>query len=450
MIFVHDAKSQVQDSIVKKIEIKSIILEGNKKTNDDIILRELNIGVGDSIVQSKMDEVFLTNKQRLLNLPLFTYVEVLPIPVDQHRIDVLIRVKERWYIMPELSFKLADRNLNVWIKEHNMDLRRANIGATIKHFNAFGNMEQLGLILQLGYVQRLGLSFEKPYIDRQKKHGIGGNIIYSRTQEVAYATKDYKLQFAKNEQIYLNKRIEGQLGYTYRPKYASKHRVFAGFNHYEVGDTIIHLNPEYFYNGSKKLSYLEAGYRFDYNGVNNWNYPLKGLKVVFNASHKLGLTGMKHLTRLHLEATKFEQLSNKWYGSLGFRGRLSFPVNQPYVNNAALGYDLDYLRGYEYYVIDGAHFGIVKSTIKYELLNVAIKHVPVPYLPVIPIKIYPKAYFDFGAVSHGAILTNLNNRLLYSGGIGVDIVTAYDFKVKIEWSWNQFLERDLYLHQSGD
>jgi hypothetical protein len=41
----------------------------------------------------------------------------------------------------------------------------------------------------------------------------------------------------------------------------------------------------------------------------------------------------------------------------------------------------------------------------------------------------------------------LNNRLLYSGGVGLDIVLFNDFVIKLEYSANQFREKGLYLHK---
>ncbi|MBO9683259.1 MAG: hypothetical protein J7502_11425, partial [Flavisolibacter sp.] len=45
---------------------------------------------------------------------------------------------------------------------------------------------------------------------------------------------------------------------------------------------------------------------------------------------------------------------------------------------------------------------------------------------------------------------NLTNRFIYSGGIGLDVVTYNDFVIKIEWSFNRLGENGLYLHQRND
>ena len=41
----------------------------------------------------------------------------------------------------------------------------------------------------------------------------------------------------------------------------------------------------------------------------------------------------------------------------------------------------------------------------------------------------------------------LSNRMLYSGGLGIDILTSYDFTLKLEWTFNQLGQNGLFLHR---
>src|SRR5690606_3219901 len=118
-------------------------------------------------------------------------------------IDWYIKVKEQWYIWPELSFRLADRNFNVWWTEQNRDIRRANLGVTFKHRNFRGNMEQLGVTAQIGYTQRFGIDYFRPYIDKQQKHGIGFSFFVAQNEEKYYITDSNKLLFVKTQGNYV-------------------------------------------------------------------------------------------------------------------------------------------------------------------------------------------------------------------------------------------------------
>ena len=68
--------------------------------------------------------------------------------------------------------------------------------------------------------------------------------------------------------------------------------------------------------------------------------------------------------------------------------------------------------------------------------------IPVPFqsklIPNIPISIFAKSYADFVfSYNKKEFYTYLNNKLLYTGGFGIDILTLYDINLKIEYSFNQ-------------
>jgi len=69
----------------------------------------------------------------------------------------------------------------------------------------------------------------------------------------------------------------------------------------------------------------------------------------------------------------------------------------------------------------------------------------------IPFKIVGKAYADAGGV-HLPFFTNsiLNNRLLYTWGFGLDVLSYYDFAACFEYSFNQLGEKGLFLHLRRD
>jgi hypothetical protein len=43
----------------------------------------------------------------------------------------------------------------------------------------------------------------------------------------------------------------------------------------------------------------------------------------------------------------------------------------------------------------------------------------------------------------------LGNRFLYTSGFGIDILTLYDFNLRVEYSFNQLGEKGLFLHAKG-
>ena len=66
----------------------------------------------------------------------------------------------------------------------------------------------------------------------------------------------------------------------------------------------------------------------------------------------------------------------------------------------------------------------------------------------IPINIYGRVYGNAGYIYNKYSEGNfLNNKMLYSTGVGLDITTIYDFTLKLEWSFNQLGQNGLYFHR---
>ena len=70
----------------------------------------------------------------------------------------------------------------------------------------------------------------------------------------------------------------------------------------------------------------------------------------------------------------------------------------------------------------------------------------------IPFTFYAKAYGDLGYVysKNNTNNSRLSNKLLRSGGFGIDIVTIYDLILKLEFSFNQLGSSGTYYHTGSD
>jgi hypothetical protein len=105
--------------------------------------------------------------------------------------------------------------------------------------------------------------------------------------------------------------------------------VQAVYRQYEVGDTIRRLNSDYFGDSSSRARFVELNYRYEYNGVDNWNYSLKGEKVVATTVVRAGIEGLKFQSYVTVEAGVFRNPLPGWYVSGIVRGRVMLPQDQP-------------------------------------------------------------------------------------------------------------------------
>ena len=68
----------------------------------------------------------------------------------------------------------------------------------------------------------------------------------------------------------------------------------------------------------------------------------------------------------------------------------------------------------------------------------------------IPFRFYAKAYADAGySYNQTAPENSLTNRMMYTAGFGLDIVTFYDFVFRFDYSFNQLGESGLFLRSRG-
>jgi hypothetical protein len=165
----------------------------------------------------------------------------------------------------------------------------------------------------------------------------------------------------------------------------------------------------------------------------------------------LNFTGGVSLFSLQGEFNNYVALGKKWYASSQVMAKLKLPFNQPFINQRALGTSDAYLRGLEYYIIDGVVYGLAKFNLRREILNFNVPFIKKSRIyNKIPFKVYAKAFTDFGyAYSRESPLGMLYNNFLYTGGIGLDILTIYDLQLRFEYSINQLGEKNLVLHNKA-
>lgn len=440
---------QARDNAGKYVRVS---IAGNQRTRTEVILRELSVRDGDTVSGERLHQLAALNYRRLYNLNLFSQIEV---KVDSSRSDscvLQIHLKEQWFLLPQADLQLADRNINVWWQEQGRDLGRINLGLYLHHKNLSGNMDRLTISMHAGYTQQLALNYSFPYLDKRQQHGIGFSAGYSRSRELAFATVANKLRFVHDTNRFIYENRFASASWIYRPHYAHRHILGVGFVQTNVEDTVLRLNPDYFQHGSRKLTYAELTYRWEFNGVDNWNYPREGFKIVGNAAFRKGWQGMQSLVIGNLEFGYFRRLNQRLLVSFIARGRTNFGSQQPYALSGGLGYRSNLVRGYEYYVVEAQHLGIGRVNLKYEWLKHRFRKTGIPYVPELPLWLYPKIFFDagFAVNNYSGNGNNFSNRLLYAAGIGFDIITAYDLKLRIEFAWNHLGENGIYLHANSE
>jgi len=104
----------------------------------------------------------------------------------------------------------------------------------------------------------------------------------------------------------------------------------------------------------------------------------------------------------------------------------------------------------EYYVSHGDSYLLSKSNLKYEIIKqtkLDLHFIPTDKFSKAHYAFYMNIFFDAGYISSSYNLNNYTlNEFLYSGGIGIDLVTYYDKVLRIEYSLNKFGEHGIFFH----
>lgn len=431
--------------------IADIAIAGNKKTKEYIIQREIPFKQGDYILRKDLEAKLLLAKQQIINTSLFVYVDVYVISQAGELVFIKVDVKERWYLFPLPYFKLVDRNFNQWWVKENHSLKRVNYGLKFMQYNFSGRNDILNVSLINGYNRQVDLQYVQPFADRALKRGFNVRFLYSQQHEMNYGSEFNKQLFYKLEDSHTRKTIRADASFLYRPAIKTRHAFRVSLVHEEVADSVVILNPNYFPYGAKKVTYPELSYTVQYFGVDNIAYPLNGLAIDGNVLQR-GFNKQMQMTQFQFHSSYSHPFIGKTNIQFQAAGLIRFPFNQPFYNQQLFGYGDIFLRGLEYYVVDGAA-GIVGRATERKLLGTVVlkPRVKKKNLAPIPFRFFLKAFTDVGyGYNPKPINSTLNNRLLHTWGVGLDIATLYDAVFKFEYSFNQKGESGLFFHVLAD
>jgi outer membrane protein assembly factor BamA len=429
--------------------IRDIIIRGNRKTKPYIIERELLFKRGDSVNLADLVGRFERSRELLLNTALFHTALVALERFEGHNLDVVIEVKERWYLFPIPYVKPVDRNLSEWAKQ-GYGFDRLNYGLKLNYNNFTGRNDKLKFWLITGYSKQIQFQYELPYIDKALRTGIRVGFGYRTFKEVNYGTTNNEQQFHRDStDIVLSKQWSAFIDFTHRPAIKTRNTFHFAVIGQTVDTSITNRNPKYFSDGLTTITFPEFSYKVEYVDLDYNPYPQKGVSGELSIL-KRGFNKNMNMWQLSAKAGKHSFVAPKLSYSLQAAGTLRLPFDQPFINQQLFGYGDFYLRGLEKYVRDGVGAMLIKNTLRRQVLHFKI---PTPFRSHenVPFTVFLKTYADAGYAYNKSVNGNrLTNRALYTGGFGLDILTFYDLSFKIEYSFNQLGQSGVFFHFKND
>ncbi|MEX0982255.1 MAG: POTRA domain-containing protein [Bacteroidales bacterium] len=455
LFFSAPAIGQETDTIPhNKLFINDIIIEGNKITRDNILLRELVFSRGDTIKKMELIPAITRSRDNLLNLFLFNFVNMEVEHYPGNRANVIVEVQERWYIWPNPIFEHGERNLSTFLKEP--EWSKLNYGMWLKWNNFRGRNELLNARIRLGYREQYMLQYEKPNLGLNEDHKLFLSYSLSRQRRVNYATENNRPVYFRDDDNYALSTTGAFVAYAYRPQLYSVHRIRTHYVDDWISDTVAKLNPDFFGEGHTRYRYFKIDYVFRYDIRDSKIYPLEGVayKLKFE-KYGLGILQAYPYGNLEAEAALFyhKRLSNRLYLANVSKGKISSNKDLPLIHQQrAFGYSVN-LTGYDDFVIDGTDYVINKLILKYQLVKPQTFSIPFTNLAQftkVHYAIYINLLGDLGYVNSlnfsGLSNNFMVNELQYSTGIGIDIVTYYDKVLGIEYAINRYGMTGFFFH----
>lgn len=452
---VDSAKFPTPIDSTGKVIVTSINITGNKVTKRSIILREIPFREGDTLSYSTLKLKMKKANQNLLNSSLFNFVNVDTFDTRFGATKIIVRVTERWYTFPVPIFEIADRNFNTWWQTR--DLGRINYGFFLNRENFRGRKETVALIAQFGYSQTFGVAYRVPYLNSKQRTGMGGSFVWTRNHEINYGSDSNKVQYFKDPDDYARKELAAKLNYTYRKGIYNTFTFEAKYFNGYIEDTITKLTTDYFVNNKRSMEYLSLELFSKRDCRDSKAYPLKGYYLDATIS-KIGFGVLPNekvdLWYFIVSAKKYFKLSNRFYLASSVRGKMSSKTDQPYYNQRGLGYS-DYIRSYEYYVVDGQKYALSKVGVKYCIVKPHVQKISFigsEKFNTFHYALYAEVFADGGYVEDKKYLqinNPLSNQMLYGYGVGLNYVTYYDAVIRLEGAVNKQGEYGFFIHLSA-
>jgi outer membrane protein assembly factor BamA len=161
----------------KPTQLLAVIVQGNDRTKEEIILREMRLQPGDTVTTARLE----ADQKRIESLDLFNRVQMFPVATD-NGVILVVDVTERWYIYP---FPILFRSDGSWSK--------ISYGAGIVHTNFRGRNELLDLSGWLGFNPGITLSYSNPWIGGPLRLYTKLSLFYRRIRNKTFELGDEKV-----------------------------------------------------------------------------------------------------------------------------------------------------------------------------------------------------------------------------------------------------------------
>jgi len=334
ILFTFGVLLRGQSNLYSPIRIDTVVIMGNEKTRNEVILREIPFAFPDTLNYQDLQLI----QNRLQNLFLFNRVALDVLDTGQRRI-LLIQVTETWYIYPVPIIFISER-----------DWSKISYGFQITHINFRGMNEKAMIGGWLGYNPSFFLSYFNPWIGRHTRLILGIKLFNSFIQSKEFDTTERHIgtQITLGKRLNLNVSLEA--AFTFRWVHLPE-----PFTRYLVSgkrwDTVPQFSLRFTSDYRDLYEYPQSGYFL------RWELLRSGI-----FSHQPRFWRWKLDNRLYLKLHDRLSMAMRNYTVLN---RQSLPV----YDRIYIGYN-ERIRGYFYQVYTGQNLTLQSLELRIPLIKI--------------------------------------------------------------------------------
>ena len=393
-------------STYNREEVFVIIIQGNEKTKEEIILREMKLKAGDRFDPDKVEE----DRLRIQNLGIFNRVEMDMLPTPKGMI-LVVTVSEMWYLFP---YPIVFRNERDW--------NRISFGAGLLHTNFRGRKEIIDFSFWLGFNPAVRLSYSNPWLFGKLKFYTSFSVFAKKVRNQSFTVLD---SVVNENQIGFDWRIGRRFGhFTYFD-------INLGFRQLTSSDNSITKTAS----GKDKLP--TVGISFTYDSRDLWEYAHKGnyINLWFK---KTGWSGnVIDYLRYGADLRKYIPIGST---TLAFRGATNLSSGIiPVYDEVHLGF-LTRIRGHFKERRSGKNLAISSVEFRFPIRKISYHNLGLfssmgRYGSNFRFGISGGIFIDTGAVwPHN---NSTDNKILTGWGAGLHFHLPYMNSLRVEYGFNE-------------
>ncbi len=359
IIFSSVILPQNQDSLYNSelypFIVDSILITGNEKTEEFIILREINFSVGDTLTNTQA----FYNRERVYSLGIFNHVNLIPTIEDSTRI-LIIQVEESWYLYP-IPFLDAREG----------DLKRLTYGVFFRLKNFRGRNEDLTLSVGMGYDPSFYVGYYNPNTIGNENIFISARVGYTDvSNRSVIAEKLYGKSFSQ-------KIISSSISVGKRFGLFNRFYLLTGYNYIETPFYISGINAS----SDRIDNLIELGVVFDYDSRDLVQFPTNGIYSSFSYVQK-GL-GLDHINYgvIGIDYREYRELFDRLISKWRFASRFTVGDGVPYYDYSRLD-GWQKIRGHNNARYEGNDYYFGSIEFYYPIIK-ELK-IDLTFLPIIP------------------------------------------------------------------